>query len=240
MAVTKADWVKQLRRAAGDFESEYQTATSNGHWHSAYENKLTALIWRAAAVAIDHDLIDHRLNLGAGALGLARVFLTKVVAVADDLEPSRDETSQFRKAQIVSDLLAALLDGVGVIESWTGGDLREAPFVALRGFELGRAESALSLVESGHWEQVAEWSRRQGGRPEGYRQPWRTAIAPDLQAWIDADPAASNKTLMVRMWDWLEAYAEHEKSFAMPEFESLRAALRAMHKQGLIRHPRWD
>lgn len=221
------------------FEEEYHSKASEGRWLAAYEDRLSGLIWRGAALAIQHDFIGYQLNLGAGALDLARLIHAEVVSVSDDLKPSGDETSRFRKAEIISDLLSSLLDGVGVLEAWKGTSPEEPSFTALRGFELGRAEVALSLAESGHWEQVAEWSRRQGGRPEGYRQPWRTAIAPELQAWIDADPAATIKTLMVKMWDWLQAYAAHEKRFDMPEFESLRAAMKAMHTQGLIHHPRW-
>lgn len=238
--MSKEHWLKNLRRAALHFEGEFESAATSGRWLSAYESRLSGLIWRAAALAIQHSFVDHRLNLGTEALDLARLMRAEVMAVADDLEPSRDETSPFRKAEIVIDLLSALLDGVGVMEAWKGTSPEEPPFVALRAFELGRAEVALSLAERGHWEQVADWSRSQGGRPEGYRQPWRRDIASDLQAWIDADPSASIKTLMVKMSLWLQEYGRHEKGFHAPDFDSLRAALKAMHKQGLIRHPRWS
>jgi hypothetical protein len=239
VAVTKDEWIKNLRRAAVHFESEYESAAASGRWLSAYESRLSGLIWRAAALAIQHGFVDHRLNLGAGALDLARLMRAEVMAAADDLEPSRDETSPFRKAEIVIDLLSSLLDGVGVMEAWTRADPKEPPFTALRGFELGRAEVALSLAERGHWEQVAAWSNRRVGRGKGYREPWRVAIAPTLQGWIDDDPKATIKTLMIKMWDWLEEYAAHEKDFSLPDFESLRKAVETMHEQGLISHPRW-
>lgn len=239
MAVSKEEWLKNLRRAAVHFEEEHDSAADKGRWLAAYESRLSGLIWRAAALAIQHGFIEHQLNLGAGALDLARLMRAEIISVADDLEPSRDETSDFRKAEIITDLLSALLDGVGVMKAWTGADSKEPPFTALRGFELGRAEVALSLAESGHWEQVAAWSNRRVGRDKGYREPWRLAIAPTLQGWIDADPKATIKALILQMEQWIAEYGRHEKNFHAPDLESLRPALRAMHNQGLIHHPRW-
>lgn len=240
VAVSKEEWLKNLRRVSAHCEDEHDSAATDGRWLAAYENRLSGLIWRTAALAIQQGLIDHRLNLGAGALDLARLMRAEVMRVADDFELSRDETSPFRKAEIITDLLSALLDGVGVMEAWTGADPQESPFTALRGFELGRAEVGLSLAEQGHWEQVAAWSNRRVGRDKGYREPWRVAIAPVLQEWIDADPKAKIKALTIKMSDWLEAYGKHEKGFHAPDLESLRPAMRAMHDQGLIMHPRWS
>lgn len=238
--VSKDQWLKNLRRAAKHFDEEHDAAVAGGRWAAAYEDRLSGLIWRTAALAIEQGFIDHRLNLGAGALDLARLLRAEVIDVADKLEPSRDETSAFRKAEIVIELLTAMLDGVGVMEAWTGADPKEPPFTALRGFELGRAEVALFLAESGHWEQVAAWSASQGGRPEGYREPWRLAIAPELQQWIDTADSKAIKPLMSRMAEWLDEYAKNEKDFHVPDPESLRTAIRAMHNQGLINHPRWS
>lgn len=239
MAVSKEEWLTNLRRAAAHFEVEHGSAATDGRWLTAYESRLSALIWRAAALAIQQGFIEHRLNLGAGALDLARLMRAEVMAVADDLEPSRDETSDFRKAEVITDLLTALLDGVGVMEGWTGADPQEPPFTALRGYELGRTEVALSLAESGHWEQIAKWQATQGGRPKGYRQQWRLDIAEPLQSWIDADPSGQIISLMNQMHDWLDDYRVGRKGFDRPDFESLRVAIREMHKQGLICHPRW-
>lgn len=239
MAVTKDEWVSVLQRAASHFEEQHDLAVAAEQWLAAYEKRLTGLIWRAAALSIDQGLIDHRINIGQPPTDFARLLLAELMRVVECLEPSQDETSKFRKAETAVDLLKALLHGVGVMEAWTGRDLREPPFIALQGFELGRAEVALSLAERGHWEQVAAWSNRRVGRDKGYREPWRVAIAPSLQGWIDDDPKATIKTLMLKMWKWIEEYAAHEKGFSPPDFESLRPAIKAMHKQGLIKHPRW-
>lgn len=239
MAVSKEEWLKNLRRVSEECEEEHDSAATDGRWLAAYESRLSGLIWRAAALAIQHDFIDYRLNLGAGALDLARLLRAEIMAVADDLEPSQVETSAFRKSEIIIDLLTALLDGVGVMEAWTGADLKEPPFTALRGFELGRAEVALSLAESGHWEQVAKWEATQIGRPKGYRQQWRLDIARALQSWIDADPSGQIISLMNQMHHWLDDYRVGRKGFDRPDFESLRVVIREMHRQGLICHPRW-
>ena len=239
MGVSKEEWLEKLRDASVHWERESDTAATEGRWLAAYEHRLTQLIWRTAALAIQNGFIEHRLNLGAGALDLARLIRAEVSGVADNLEPSSDEASPFRKAEIIGDLLSALLDGVGVMEAWTGADPKEPPFTALRGFELGRAEVALSLAERGHWEQVAAWSNRRVGRDKGYREPWRVAIAPSLQGWIDDDPKATIKALILKMEHWLNEYGKHEKDFHAPDLESLRPAVRAMHNQGLILHPRW-
>lgn len=235
----KDELLKALKLASDHFEEDSRSATSEGRWLVAYESRLSHLIWRTTALAIRQGFLGYRLNLGAGAINLARLIRAEVIGVADTLEPSRDETSQFRKAEIVTDLLTSLLDGIRAIESWTGMDVQESPFIALRAYELGRAEVALSLAERGHWEQMAAWSATQVGRPKGYREPWRVEVAPHLQQWIDADPDAPFKTLMTQMEVWLEEYAKGRRGFTPPDQDSLRQALRAMHKQGLIKHPRW-
>ena len=233
----KEQWLENLRRVSAECEEEHDAAVSDGRWLAAYESRLTGLIWRAAALAIQQEFIEHRLNLGVGALDLARLLRAEVMTVADDLEPSRDETSDFRKAEIITDLLSALLDGVGVMESWTGADPKEPPFTALRGFELGRAEVALSLAESGHWEQVAEWSSQQVGRPKGSRAQWRLEAAPLIQSWIDADAQISRDDLTEKLDRWLAAnwHRLSQTRPRPPQHSSLADILRDMDQDGLIR-----
>lgn len=237
MGLTKEEWITQLRRAADHFEVEHDTAATDGQWLTAYESRLSALIWRAAALAIQQGFIQHRLNLGAGALDLARLMRAEVICVADGFEPSQDEGSPFRKAATVVDLLTALLDGVGVLEAWKGTSPEEPPFTALRGFELGRAEVALTLAESGHWEQVAKWSSQKIGRPKGSRARWRLVAAPLIQSWIDADVQISRDDLTDKLEQWLAAnwHRLSQTRPRPPQHSSLADILRDMDQDGLIK-----
>jgi len=237
VAVTKEKLIRNLRRVSAECEEEHDEAVSEGRWLAAYESRLTGLIWRAAALAIQQEFIEHRLNFAVGALDLARLLHAEVMAVAGDLEPSGEETSDFRKAEIVTDLLSALLDGVGVMEAWTGADLNEPPFTALRGFALGQAEVALSLAESGHWEQVAKWSSQKTGRPKGSRAHWRLQAAPLIQSWMDADSKISREDLTDKLEDWLKAnwHRLSQTRPRPPQHSSLGDILRDMDQDGLIR-----
>ena len=240
VAVSKVEFVRLLGRVAAELKASYLDAASKGKWHTAFEDLLTHLIWRASALSINLGFVDFRLNLGTGAVNIAHLLRAELYRVQEGLEPSTDETSSFRKTEIAISLLSALLDEVGVVQAWTGRDPQEPSFVAIKAFELGQAEAALTLAEWGHWEQISAWQKSQGGRREGYRQPWRVEVAPLLQRWIDSDPDQSIKSLMNRIWGWFDEYEKTNREFRRPEYESLRAALKGMNDQGLVRLPRWE
>lgn len=239
MAVTKAEYIEVLGRAATDLKTAYEQAMADGQWHAASQHLLTHLVWRATGLSMRQDFIRAEVDPRIGATNVARLMLSELVFATESLERDANQSSPFRKAEILISLLSALLAQLDVLDSWTGRDPEEAPFLAVKAFQLGQAEAALSLAEDGHWEEIAKWEATQIGRPKGYRAPWKAEIAPVLQGWIDANPQDSISSLMAQAHDWLGEYKNKTNGFRRPDYESLRKSIRSMHKDGLIRHPAW-
>ncbi len=239
MAVTKAEYIEVLGRAATDLKAAYEQAMVDGQWHAASQHLLTHLVWRATGLSMRQDFIRPEVDPRIGATNVARLMLGELISATNSLERDANQSSPFRKAEILISLLSALLAQLDVLDSWTGRDPEEAPFLAVKAFQLGQAEAALSLAEDGHWEEIAKWQAVQIGRPKGYRAPWKAEIAPVLQGWIDADPQEPISNLMARAYDWLGEYKDKTPNFNRPDFESLRKSIRSMHNDGLIRHPAW-
>lgn len=238
--VTRDELISVLGRVADETAQEHQEGVRNQEWRGAFEALLTSLIWRTLRLAIQIGISDHRINFGLAQVQIARLMLAHCREVLSVTPPSEDETSAFRKTEILRRLLQSLIDEVGIMENWTGGDPQEPFFVAIKAFDLGQAEVAMKLAEDGHWEQIAQWQKERGGRKEGYRDPWRLAVAGQLQEWIDENPKASIKSLMIRIWDWFDEYERRDPAFDRPDFESIRKAIKAMSEQGMIAHPRWS
>lgn len=238
--VTRDEMISVLGRVANETAQKHLVSVSNHEWRTAFEALLTSLIWRTLRLAIQIEIAEHHINLGLKQIDIARLMLRHCREVVSATPPSEDETSVFRKTEIIRRLLQSLIDEVGVMESWTGGDPEEPFFVAIKAFDLGQVEVALKFAEEGHWEQIAKWQKTRGGRREGYRDPWRLAVAGELQGWIDENPKTSIKSLMTKVWDWFDEYELRDPDFDRPDFESVRKAIKAMSEQGMISHPRWS
>ncbi len=154
-----------------------------------------------------------------------------------NLTPSDNKADRFHKVRTLGEVLDGILDVVGVIEAWKGVDPQEPFFLAMAATGLGQAKVELGLAESGHWEQVAHWQEHKPGRAEGWTKDWRKMAAPEIQDWIEGEPDIRPKAVIDKLWDWLQRYGQNHRGERLPDKESLRKALDAMHKNKMIRLP---
>jgi hypothetical protein len=227
-----------LDRVAAERRDEHDAAIEQGKWRAALDALFTSLIWRTIALALRLGLASPQFDPRTDPVVLARRLRNDIETALAGLAPTDDKADLFHKAQTVGEVLDGILDVVGAAEAWTGADPQEPFFLSVIAAGLGRAEVELGFAESGFWEQVAEWrDRKPAGRSVGWRIKWRREAAPDIQSWIDADPSIKPKALIGKLAKWLEDYGTTHPDEKMPDEESLRKALDAMHKDDLIQLP---
>lgn len=228
---------KALRDAAADHEQRHIHASRAGDWRTSFEARLTNLIWRTIALSLDLGIASAQFNPATDPIELARRLERDCRTALANAVPSDDKADTFHKLETIRDILRGVLDGVGVLESWTGVDSREPFFLAARAVALGQSEAELVLAEDGHWEQVAQWKDRKIGRPKGSRAHWRVQAAPLIQGWIDEDTQISRDALATKLEEWL-ANNWHRLSQTRPrppQFSSLEDILRDMDGDGQIK-----
>jgi hypothetical protein len=227
-----------LDRVAAERRDEHDAAIQHGKWRVALEALLTSLIWRTIALALRLDLASPQFDPRTDPVALARRLSNDIESALGRLAPTDDKADLFHKTRTVADVLDGILDVVGVLEAWTGADPQEPFFLSVMATGLGRAEVELSFAESGFWEQVAKWrEQKPAGRPVGWQIKWRVEAAPHIQSWIDADPTMRVKTLVGKLAAWLELYGKSHPHEKLPDEDSLRKALDAMHKSKMISLP---
>ena len=227
---------KALRDAAADHEHRQVQASGIGDWRTSFEARLTNIIWRTIALSLDLGITSARFNPSTDPIELARRLERDCRTALANSAPSQDKADSSHKLETVRDILRGVLDGVGVLESWTGTDSREPFFLADRAVSLGQSEAELVLAEEGHWEQVAQWKDRKIGRPKGSRANWRIQAAPLIQGWIDENTQISRDDLATKLEEWL-ANNWHRLSQTRPrppQFSSLEDILRDMDRDGQI------
>ena len=212
-------------------------ALEDGDWWLSFDGRVEALHWRAFRLAATHR-IDFQPSESDDWKDADALLLRAACQEVMQANPATDDkTDLHHKAEAISEILTALIDTNAVIKNWDG--VIHYPYrVAHQAIEIGVAEVGLSLAESGFWEDVARWKGQKRGRPEGFRIGWRVAAAPVLQAGIDEEPNAQLTAYMNKLEDWLATYKVEVPGFDIPDRESLRKAMSAMNKQGLIRLPK--
>lgn len=228
--------VQTLRRVAAECQEEQDAAARDGRWRAALEASLTGLIWRTNALALELRLVPA-FNPSAAPVALARDLREYCRGEVGNLTASDNKADRFHKVRTLGEVLDGILDVVEVIEAWKGVDPQEPFFLAMAAMGLGQAEVELGLAESGHWEQVAHWQEHKPGRGEGWTKDWRKAAAPKIQGWIESEPDIRPGAVIDKLWAWLQEYGKNHRGEQIPEKESLRKALDAMHKQRMILLP---
>lgn len=227
-----------MDKAIAKFTSMRELDVEQENWREAFNKKVSLLIWRTISLAIKLDIASPQFNPRDNPLVLAKRVKHDCRVALAGLQPSDDRSDKFHKVQGIEEVLLAIQDAAQTLQNWSGTDPQEIFFLANRSIELGKAEVGLTFAEEGFWEQVAQWRGQKRGRPEGYRIGWRLAVAPALQQWIDEEPDAQHTAYMNKLEDWLKAYKSETPGFQIPDRESLRKAMSAMDKQGLIRLPK--
>jgi len=183
MARNEQDMLDILGRVTAETREKQQEAADEGRWREAFELLASILIWRAIAQAIRLGIVPHMFDVTANAFDLGKGLRSKCARALESMTIDEAPTSKFQKARTLSLVLDGIVDTVGVLNAWTGGDPQEPFFLGVRAIALGQAEAGLELMEEGHWEDVARWRDRQVGRPKGYQQAWRVKAAPVIQEW---------------------------------------------------------